>query len=107
MWYGQWVVSQAKSVDELQRAHDILEWVAGAALPSGVLAEQLDPYTKAPLSVSPLTCSQASLVSLVHEYVRKRLARASAPPAPPATRRRSPRAAACWCARWRLTTRHF
>jgi len=51
-----------------------------------VLAEQLDPYTKAPLSVSPLTWSQATLVSLVHEYVRKRLALASPPPAAPATR---------------------
>jgi len=86
MWYGQWLVSRAASVDDLRPAHDILEWVAGAALPSGVLAEQLDPYTKAPLSVSPLTWSQATLVSLVHEYVRKRLALASAPPAGPATR---------------------
>ena len=79
-------VARPASVDDLRPAHDILEWVAGAALPSGVLAEQLDPYTKAPLSVSPLTWSQATLVSLVHEYVRKRLALASPPPAAPATR---------------------
>jgi glucoamylase len=46
--------------------------VAGAALPSGVLSEQLDPYSKAQLSVSPLTWSHATVVSLVHEYVRKR-----------------------------------
>src|SRR2546430_322422 len=61
MWYGQWLVSRGASVDDLRPAHDILEWVAGAALPSGVLAEQLDPYPKAPLSVSPLTSSQATL----------------------------------------------
>ena len=79
MWYGQWVVSQAKSVDDLQRAREILEWVAGAALPSGVLSEQLNPYSKAPLSVSPLTWSHATLVSLVHEYVRKRKALLAAP----------------------------
>ncbi len=60
--------------------------VAGAALPSGVLAEQLDPYTRTPLSVSPLTWSQATLVSLVHEYVRKRMALASAPSPAPAAR---------------------
>ncbi|HVH64861.1 MAG TPA: glycoside hydrolase family 15 protein [Candidatus Acidoferrum sp.] len=79
MWYAQWVVSQARSIDDLQPARNILEWVAGAALPSGVLAEQLDPYTKVTLSVSPLTWSHATVVSLVHEYVRKRKALESAP----------------------------
>jgi GH15 family glucan-1,4-alpha-glucosidase len=77
MWYGQWLVSQARSRDDLKKAHDILEWVAGAALPSGVLSEQVDPYTKAPISVSPLTWSHATVVSLVNEYVRKRKALAA------------------------------
>ena len=72
MWYGQWLVSKARAIEELAPACDILEWVAGAALPSGILSEQLDPYSKAPLSVSPLTWSHATLVSLVHEYVLKR-----------------------------------
>ena len=53
--------------------------MAGAALPSGVLAEQLDPYSQAPLSVSPLTWSHATVVSLVHEYVQKRKALAGLP----------------------------
>ena len=74
MWYGQWLVSQARTLDDLARAREILDWVAAAALPSGVLSEQLDPYSKAPLSVSPLTWSHATVVSLVHEYVRKRAA---------------------------------
>ena len=84
MWYAQWVVSQAKAMDDLKPARDILDWVAGASLPSGILAEQLDPYSKTPLSVSPLTWSHATVVSLVHEYVRKRAAIAAAQaPAPP------------------------
>jgi len=74
MWYGQWLVAQARTLDDLARARDILEWVAGAALPSGVLSEQLDPYSKVQLSVSPLTWSHATVVSLVHEYVRRRAA---------------------------------
>jgi GH15 family glucan-1,4-alpha-glucosidase len=74
MWYGQWLVAQARTLDDLARARDILEWVAGAALASGVLSEQLDPYSKVQLSVSPLTWSHATVVSLVHEYVRKRAA---------------------------------
>jgi len=83
MWYGQWLVAQARTLDDLARARDILEWVAGAALPSGVLSEQLDPYSKVQLSVSPLTWSHATVVSLVHEYVRKRAAlTATGTPAP-------------------------
>jgi GH15 family glucan-1,4-alpha-glucosidase len=39
-----------------------------------VLSEQLDTYTSAPVSVSPLTWSHATVVSLVHEYVLKRKA---------------------------------
>jgi len=77
MWYAQWVVMRATTVDDLSQAREILDWVASAALPSGILAEQLDPYTKAPLSVSPLTWSHATVVSLVHEYVRKRQALAA------------------------------
>jgi GH15 family glucan-1,4-alpha-glucosidase len=42
-----------------------------------VLSEQVDPYTKAPISVSPLTWSHATVVSLVNEYVRKRKALAA------------------------------
>ncbi len=72
MWYAQWLVARARTLDDLAPARRILEWVAASALPSGVLSEQLHPYTRAPLSVSPLTWSHATAVSLIHEYVRKR-----------------------------------
>jgi GH15 family glucan-1,4-alpha-glucosidase len=48
-----------------------LEWVAQHGLRSGVLAEQVDPYTDAPLSVSPLTWSHAEVLMTVHDYVDK------------------------------------
>jgi GH15 family glucan-1,4-alpha-glucosidase len=90
MWYGQWLVSQARSLDDLKKARDILDWVAAAALPSGVLSEQLDPYSKALLSVSPLTWSHATVVSLVHEYVRKLRALTGSPaPVPRLTDQRA------------------
>jgi GH15 family glucan-1,4-alpha-glucosidase len=72
MWYAQWLVSRAQSQSDLTRGRQILEWVASSALPSGVLSEQLNPYSKAPLSVSPLTWSHTTAVSLVHEYLDKR-----------------------------------
>jgi len=56
-------------MDELHRALEILEWVAGHAMPSGILAEQVDPYTDEPVSVSPLTWSHAAYVSTVLTYL--------------------------------------
>ena len=40
-------------------------------LKSGVLAEQVDPYTDAPLSVSPLTWSHAEVLITIHDYVER------------------------------------
>ena len=45
--------------------------VVSKALPSGVLPEQVDPYTGAPLSVSPLTWSHAGFLDAVQRYARK------------------------------------
>ena len=50
---------------------EILEWVVKRALPSGVLAEQVDPLTGAPVSVSPLTWSHSTVVATVVVYLRK------------------------------------
>jgi hypothetical protein len=48
-----------------------MEWVAARALPSGILAEQVNPYTDEPLSVSPLTWSHATFVAMVQHYLDK------------------------------------
>ena len=42
------------TADDLRRLLDLLKWVAHV-LPSGVLAEQVNPYSGVPLSVSLLT----------------------------------------------------
>ena len=41
------------------------------------MAEQVHPYTNAPLSVSPLTWSHATLVMTVLEYMKRRAAMGS------------------------------
>lgn len=71
LWYAQWLIAKARSGEELREAIPILEWVASKALPSGVLAEQVHPFTGRPLSVSPLTWSHAAFVTTVLEYVEK------------------------------------
>jgi glucoamylase len=72
LWLAEWYIARAKTVEDLKGAEDILEWVAGRALPSGTLAEQVNPYTNEPLSVSPLTWSHAAVVLAVNEYLSKR-----------------------------------
>jgi GH15 family glucan-1,4-alpha-glucosidase len=71
LWLAQWYIAKAETSDELQEAIPILEWVADRALPSGVLAEQIHPFTNQPLSVSPLTWCHAAFVTTVLEYVNK------------------------------------
>jgi GH15 family glucan-1,4-alpha-glucosidase len=72
LWLAQWTIAMAQTEDDLKPALDILNWAADHALPSGVMAEQVNPYTNAPLSVSPLTWSHATLVMTVREYMARR-----------------------------------
>ena len=75
LWLAQYEIARAKSgADLAANALPLLNWVAAHALPSGVLAEQVDPFTGAPISVSPLTWSHAELVSAVVEYSERRRA---------------------------------
>jgi GH15 family glucan-1,4-alpha-glucosidase len=70
-WIAEYRIARAQTLDELHAAIPLLEWVQQRALPSGVLAEQIDPYSDSPLSVSPLTWSHAEFVSAVRWYVGK------------------------------------
>jgi GH15 family glucan-1,4-alpha-glucosidase len=72
LWLAQWYAETARSTSELDRVTELLTWVCQHALPSGILAEQIHPYTGAALSVSPLTWSHAALVTTVHAYLRAR-----------------------------------
>jgi glucoamylase len=72
MWLAQYQIAAARSQDDLRGAVEILEWVVDHALPSGCLAEQVNPHTNAPLSVSPLTWSHATFVTCVLEYLDRR-----------------------------------
>lgn len=71
LWLADWYAHQARSMAELQLPLELLEWVRSRALPSGILAEQVHPFTGEPLSVSPLTWSHATFVLSVQNYLRK------------------------------------
>jgi GH15 family glucan-1,4-alpha-glucosidase len=94
LWLADYFLATTRADENLARALQLVSWVAGKALPSGVLAEQLNPITGEPLSVSPLTWSHATFITTVHHLLR-RLAEQGAPAegqaAPP-----SPLPAADW-----------
>jgi glucoamylase len=71
LWLAEYYIAKARSADDLRPAREILDWVTRYALPSGVLAEQLDPRTGGPASVSPLTWSHSTFVATVQSYLKR------------------------------------
>lgn len=71
LWLAQYRIAHAQTLDELRQALPLLEWTRARALASGVMAEQVHPFTNEPLSVSPLTWSHAELVLTTRWYLGK------------------------------------
>lgn len=71
LWLARWKIAKAKSFEDLKEGMDIISWTIRRSQPTGALAEQIDPVTGAPVSVSPLPWSHAEFVIAVHEYLRK------------------------------------
>lgn len=88
LWMAQWYIAVAKTPQDLKPARDIINWVVAHQIPGGLLSEQLDPNTGAPLSVSPLIWSHAELIATVDEFCRKseRVRRSSLGTVPPIPR---------------------
>ncbi len=71
LWLADYLAGSAETRTDLDEAIDLMTWVTDHALPSGVLAEQVHPFTGAPLSVSPLTWSHATFVTLTQRVLRR------------------------------------
>ncbi len=71
LWMADYHIAAARTPAELAPAATYIKWVTDHTLESGILAEQVHPYTGAPLSVSPLTWSHAALVVTIQSYVAK------------------------------------
>lgn len=59
LWMAQYYIKIGRHA----AARDIMKWTLDHALPSGVLSEQLDPITGAPVSVTPLVWSHAEFIN--------------------------------------------
>lgn len=88
LWLAGWYADTAASRHDLDRCLALLEWVREYALPSGLLSEQIDPFSGEAISVAPLTWSHAAYVLTVLRYAeaRRRVAAAAAPSPAPAQR---------------------
>jgi glucoamylase len=71
LWLADYRIAVAKEKEDLKGALEILEWTVARALPSGVLAEQVNPLTGEAVSVSPLTWSHSTFVATVANYLKK------------------------------------
>ncbi len=71
LWAVQYYIATAKEEAALARVRQWFDWVVSLTPPSGVLSEQIDPYTKEQLSAAPLTWSHSEYVLAVIAYLEK------------------------------------
>lgn len=60
-----WMAQFYLRIGDEAKARGYMDWALKHALPSGVLAEQINPSTGAPLSVTPLVWSHAELINTI------------------------------------------
>ena len=71
LWYTQHTIALATSDHDLDMVRADLNWVERNTLHSGILSEQLNPYTREQIGAAPLTWSHAEYLRTVIMYMRK------------------------------------
>jgi GH15 family glucan-1,4-alpha-glucosidase len=71
LWWAQYAIARARTDDELDVVRRLLERVARFGGSTGILPEQLDPETGAPVSASPLAWSHAEYLRTVVLYLER------------------------------------
>ncbi len=70
LWLTQYKIAIANSIDDLKEVVQDIEWVAKSTR-TGMLSEQINPYTGEQISATPLTWSHSEYVRTVLEYDKK------------------------------------
>ncbi|WP_370574922.1 glycoside hydrolase family 15 protein [Methanomethylovorans sp.] len=71
LWLARWYIAKAKDSGGLERPLELIRWVANCTLETGIMPEQVHPFTEESLSVAPLTWSHAEFVDTVTKYIEK------------------------------------
>ncbi len=69
LWYAEYLIASATSLEELARVRDIFSWTVRYALSTGALSEQLDPRTGDQICAGPLAWTHAAYVRAVQKYL--------------------------------------
>ena len=72
LWAAQYYIARAKQPRELETPLGLMMWVTHRCASSGILPEQVHPYSGEHLSVAPLTWSHAEFVTTTLLYMDKR-----------------------------------
>ncbi len=67
LWYAQLALKASQE----DIAKEIIDWALQHALPSGILAEQVNPNDGRPVGVAPLVWSHAELVNTLLDYAKR------------------------------------
>ncbi len=69
LWLAQYHIAHAKKESDFAEVHKWIAWAAKHASSSGMLSEQLHPYTGEQLSATPLTWSHSEYVMTIIKYL--------------------------------------
>lgn len=67
LWVANWYIDTHK----IEKAIELLKWAESKKSQSGLLAEQFNPHTNEPLSITPLTWSHSSFCYTVQKLNKK------------------------------------
>jgi GH15 family glucan-1,4-alpha-glucosidase len=73
LWLAKWYIAKARKIKDLEKALELINWAADSSLETGIMPEQIDPFTGESLSVAPLTWSHAEFVDTVIRYQEKKI----------------------------------
>ena len=71
LWLAQYQIATASTDKDLDKVREWLNWCVRMAASTGVLPEQMNPYTKEHLSTAPLTWSHAEYIRTILMYLNK------------------------------------
>ncbi|ADI73147.1 glycoside hydrolase 15-related protein [Methanohalobium evestigatum Z-7303] len=71
LWLAKWYIKKSENFAELDKALNLINWVADCSFETGIMPEQVNPLTRESISVAPLTWSHAEFVDTVTKYIDK------------------------------------
>ena len=71
LWLAQYYIARAKKESDFATVHQWIEWALKHASSSGMLSEQLHPYTGEQLSATPLTWSHSEYIMTIGKYLNR------------------------------------